>query len=609
MGQHVDAWPRYTNSTGAPYASGTIYFGKPNVDTKLNPITVYSASDKTGSLGNSVSLDSEGKTTSAVYVFEAYSYRVEDSAGDLVETVAYNEPLLTDSLTSLPDYGAVGDGTTDDTTAINTALAAGVPLDGRGKTYGVSGNITLPAGTNLSNATFKQLTPAATSSVRTLESSGVDNIRLVNVTVDKNGVGTEGDPSSAAGVWISGGTGHYLENVSVFGASSGMGIHLTGVSETTVIRPHCYDLSFDDTGATSEQVNAFRLDECNGVQVVAPLIENLSGNVAGRPQRYTRGIVLGGAENVDINSPVVDTAGQGVDITGAGSLSKGYNRAITINGGKVSNIDSYGYKVANNSRAVRVMGAQAENCGYAGFVCNEGSSASPNGNRDNMFIGCRSLNAGSNGFWSGNNPAGFLLLGTNYPKNVQFINCDAEDDQGTATMVDGFRNQITAANAGNDNLLRVINCRSSGETGDKFDGFHTPVVRVLTNTDVSISDSTWTAVTWDLNNSDTSDMHDTATNNSRVTVTRSGWYEVTPVVTFVANATGEREARIAVDGSNIGRTNVYGVTDASIPTTMYPKWLGYLNAGQYVEVEVRQTSGGALDVDASHSSMLLKQID
>jgi hypothetical protein len=57
-------------------------------------------------------------------------------------------------------YGAVGNGTTNDSAAFTAMLTAGkLVFDGGGKTYGIASSLVLPADAALSNITFKLLTP------------------------------------------------------------------------------------------------------------------------------------------------------------------------------------------------------------------------------------------------------------------------------------------------------------------------------------------------------------------------------------------------------------------------------------------------------------------
>lgn len=85
----ADVWPRFTDAAGKPYVNATIYFGEPNVDTKLNPINVYGDRAKSENLGSSVQTNSYGQTPKPIHVFQAFSYVIEDADSNTVDSVAY----------------------------------------------------------------------------------------------------------------------------------------------------------------------------------------------------------------------------------------------------------------------------------------------------------------------------------------------------------------------------------------------------------------------------------------------------------------------------------------------------------------------------------------
>ena len=93
------------------------------------------------------------------------SYKL--SVGDLEKRILdYIDPA---------NYGAVGTGLVDDRAALLLAITAGVaagkPVSGMGKTYGISGDLSLISSAWVQDLTLKQLTPAD-SARTTLYSEG-----------------------------------------------------------------------------------------------------------------------------------------------------------------------------------------------------------------------------------------------------------------------------------------------------------------------------------------------------------------------------------------------------------------------------------------------------
>lgn len=115
------------------------------------------------------------------------------------------------------DYGAVGNGSTDDTTAINNALAAAgtarqalVLLD-PSKTYAVSNWITPRTGSTMQGGTIKLLASATTGGIL-INSSGV-TVRGVTVDLNKAATTNGGSATGQAGVYITAATGTNVAGV------------------------------------------------------------------------------------------------------------------------------------------------------------------------------------------------------------------------------------------------------------------------------------------------------------------------------------------------------------------------------------------------------------
>lgn len=93
-------------------------------------------------------------------------------------------------------------------------------------------------------------------------------------------------------------------------------------------------------------------------------------------------------------------------------------------------------------------------------------------------------------------------------------------------------------------------------------------------------------------------MHDTATNNSRFTLPSAGVYHVTFVGEFAVNATGVRQAALRLNGTTyIDAMSTNG--NASIGTQVKLSTDYKFAGGDYVEVLVRQDSGGALNLSVA----------
>lgn len=522
--------------------------------------------------------------------------------------LAYTAPL------HVRGFGAVGDGITDDKAAILAALnagaAAGVAVTGAGGTYGIAGNLELPANAQLQDITCKQLTPAAAGDVRTLTSGGGNNIRLVRVKVDRNGNGTNGAVDDDAGVYIAGGSGHYFEDVEVYGDDMGSGLAILNASNFDCVRPYVHDIDYSlaaDPG--DDRVQGIRIGGCSKFRLIDPKVHNLGGNFgAGATTKYSRAIPVGGCSNFQITNPTGWSVDQGVDLTGSDG-----NRRFSIIGGNFSDCYTWGYKFANSARDGTIVGAVAERCGAAGFVVSGPSSALAVVSSDLRFVGCAAYDTGSNGVWGAiTQVAGFRVQngsggGADSTRGIRFIGCVAHDRQGVPTMEYGFWNDVPANADGRYNEVDIT-CVSIGHTVAAFQGLNAARCTVNRNAVQSIPSGAWTSVDWNASGTDLGEMHDPAVNNNTILARRAGFFRASAGVFFAANAVGVRGVRLTQNGVVIPGTTVVGpAATGGNETALSATVSRAMVAGQYFTVEVFQTSGGALNLQTT-SEVVVEQV-
>lgn len=106
---------------------------------------------------------------------------------------------------------------------------------------------------------------------------------------------------------------------------------------------------------------------------------------------------------------------------------------------------------------------------------------------------------------------------------------------------------------------------------------------------------------------DTDAYHDTSTNPSRMTVPTGlgGLYAIQASLVFAANATGQRTISLQKNGTTaLTVANDFPFANAGIATGMTQTVWALLSAGDYVEVNVFQNSGGNLNVTAAQASLI-----
>jgi len=120
--------------------------------------------------------------------------------------------------------------------------------------------------------------------------------------------------------------------------------------------------------------------------------------------------------------------------------------------------------------------------------------------------------------------------------------------------------------------------------------------RVFSSVNLTITNNTLTALTFNSERYDTDTIHDNSTNNTRLTATTAGKYVITGHAKFDVNGTGRRQVGIRVNGSTIIALWETAITSAAGGNIFSIATIDDLSATDYVELVVFQDSGGNLDV-------------
>jgi hypothetical protein len=123
-------------------------------------------------------------------------------------------------------------------------------------------------------------------------------------------------------------------------------------------------------------------------------------------------------------------------------------------------------------------------------------------------------------------------------------------------------------------------------------------VQAYRSTTQSVPGSTITAILFDSELYDSDGYHSTSSNTSRITVPTAGKYSLKSTIGFSSNGTGVRYVFFCVNGSTGNRhgANTVPGSGGSLDTIVTATADIMLNASDYVEVYVFQSSGGALNV-------------
>ena len=125
--------------------------------------------------------------------------------------------------------------------------------------------------------------------------------------------------------------------------------------------------------------------------------------------------------------------------------------------------------------------------------------------------------------------------------------------------------------------------------------------RVYNNANISIPNNPTTAqgtLTFDAERDDSTGMHSTSVNTSRITIAVAGAYDVGCCVRFASNATGYRQVFLFKNGTNVILQDTRNAVNGAVTIiTIHTRYI--FTAGDYIEAVVFQNSGGALNVDAA----------
>ena len=546
-------------------------------------------------------------------------------------------------IVSMFQFGAVGDGVTDDTAAVLAALQSGFPVDGGGLTYAVSGTVQPSSFKGLRDANFVQLAPN-TSSVATLYIYALSDWFIENCKFDMGSATNTGavDDSSKSALRVRNADGSYCENfrisgVTVTGNGSGSRIQVRQSKRFTISECLVRDCVAGFTpDPTNDIINGFDIGDCANFTISNCNVYNLKSILSGvESNRYTRGFLFTEIRDCTItgcNSTISDQTFDfsGAVITGTTPVYYEGNRRFTISGCTANNAGTWGFKFANVTHDGLVTGCIANNSGSGGFVISAPSASNTlmtyaTGNID--VVGCKVVNVLNNGGAGVGISQGFRVMAGNiaygtapntfntYPRGIRFKACEVIDNQSTPTTLTGFISDVARIqwpDAGyNTNIANTaIGCSVGTGVTTSFSGIGPNACVSTSSTTQSIPAATWTSLNWDIDLSDFTGLHSVTSNIDNIYIKESGLYRIFSRAQFAANATGTRIMRIMLNGAIVDRTtSIVNAMTAIQPTTVATEIIRNLNSGDTVRIEVYQDSGGALNALTNEGLFMVNKID
>lgn len=267
--------------------------------------TLYNESTGTNTTTNPITLNSRG--LAEFYVRESLVDVILSGSG-LTTTLYQNEPTGSLHRADVRDFGAAGDGVTNDTAAIAAALAS-VPSTGGDVyfppgTYQITSSLTPQSKTKIHGEGAGSIINDATGNISLIDITNVDDIEISSIALSGSGV----IPVAGRGAIFSGNGGSErvrIENVYITGAGT-CGISLEDCIEVDIVG------------------NTIRSSLENGIQIVGDNVRiTIMGNTivsSGAIGSGTQsGIYVGGnAARVAVVGNVIDTAEHvGIRVSGS----------------------------------------------------------------------------------------------------------------------------------------------------------------------------------------------------------------------------------------------------------------------------------------------------
>lgn len=493
------------------------------------------------------------------------------------------------------DFGAAGNGTTDDRAALLAAMQSGRRVDGGGRTYAVAGVLQPSSFSGLQNIVIKQTSPSA---LQTLYLFSLANVSLNNVEIDANGQVGNGSQGSSHALYI-----HNCDNARVSDVTVRNGGAISGVTFQTISGLHASRVRVLNFAAdfASQPTD----DEFHGIYVVGVqrfvlsdcTVDTQTPNWPGRPtifRRWGRGFVFAACAGGEVSNCIARNVDQGFDATGSA-----LNSNIVFSDCMTFDCTTVGFKTANFWQNITYADCFAVRSGFFGYLFG-GASEVGQTPQSASASNCWAVDTGSSGLWSPTGqfvgaPTGFRIMNAptdpSYPRAVRFRNCFALDQQTTKTMYTGFSSDVSAGVRSSDNdISTVSNCESIGHISNGFSGIGGHVGSVLRTTAQSIPSGVWTTVSWSSSASDIARLWD---EGNTLIPRMSGIYLASSFGEFESNATGVRGMRFQLNGNP--RAALVVPAASSGVTPLAAQWFESTNRNNTWRVQVFQDSGSALD--------------
>ena len=529
-------------------------------------------------------------------------------------------------------YGAVGDGSTDDTPAIRAAFAAAAAGETvvlpEGRTFIVTGGVSATAAVNLLGLNGATLKAGADGLDAWMKWTAGNNIAVAGVRFDDASRGrTILDFTSVTNLTVQ---NCYFTGYS---AAFGHGATDSAVRLTSVVNAKIIHSTFESFGniygtatstlnrcvtlndASCEQIliqgNHFRFVN-QGIIVASPKV-TISGNtfystgdncvyaIEGTADlSITGNQFIAGEECVVLanhNSATVDVN----QVIVAGNLFRDFrNKGVTWEG-PINGLSIENNVFSANSAAVSAIRYRSTDNGVKTNLSIVGNQI-----RGTYGFAAIQLQAISGGLVANNQVQIDPSASTNHLVRIDGTACTSIYvvsnlliNTGSSTASYCLRYTVDPVKSVVDQNVLVGGQGVYPTTGDLFAEGVAPICRVYNSGNIAVNSTSDTTVTFDSESSDVFAMHSTITNTSRITPPWPGKWRVHGQIEWSSQttATGFRQVKLFQTGAQVNQTLLPAITN-SVSTTQVDDILT-IAAGDYIELVVRHNFGSAININAN----------